>query len=361
MEITNYNKKRLQELIDSPFYAQLDYVPISYLRAASQIANPYADENDILLWVIYTDKQLVGYLGALPDRFKLNQKELKIYWLSCLWIAPGYRGKDIKDKLLQAAIDFYGYSIAITNVLYFLERPYQRLGIFQATQNNFGKSFYINPQFSDLIFAKYPKIKAIKPLYDTLESTLTKLLKIRKLFYKKQQHDIHLEENFQIDEELTDFLDHFSTQSKDIVRKKEHFEWIAKHPWMRVGEADSESKKYYFSSIAKSFNYFGFKLYDNEKFSAFCLVKERDKNVSTCYIDAGKKDKPMLAEYILDWAINQNYNTIFSMDKIISRHLEKKKRNFILIREVRRPYLLPKEMDISSGKFQFRDSDVEFT
>lgn len=361
MEITSYNKEQLQALLNSSFYKQLDYVPISYIRGLSHVANPYADDDDILLWVIYAENKLIGYLGALPDKIAVNQKDIKIYWLSCLWIAPNFRGQGIKDKLLQEAISLYGETIAITNVLYFLEKPYQRLGIFHPTQNNFGTIFYLNPNFSALIFAKFPKLSILKPIYLLSENIVKAVLKIRKLFYKKVKPTVQIRYNLDADKELADFLTEFAPSSNKMVRPIEHFEWIASYPWMQSGNPTAESKKYYFSSVAKSFNYISCRLYSNGRLIGFCLLKERDKNLSVCYLYANEEDKPIFAKDILNWSIEQNMDTIFSMDETFTNYLLQNKRKFIYIKKIRRPYLLPKSKNISADIFQFGDGDVVFT
>lgn len=243
-------------------------------------------------------------------------------------------------------------------------------------------TFFLNTDFIDnkgmfyrlktsLLIEKLEKQKPSNSLVKEINQVLSKsnirfenpasLLKIRKLFYKKVKPTVQIKYNLDADKELAEFLTEFAPSSNTMVRPIEHFEWIASYPWMQSGNPTAESKKYYFSSVAKSFNYISCRLYANGRLTGFCLLKERDKNLSVCYLYSKEEDKPIFGKDILNWSIKQNMDTIFSMDKTFTNYLLQNKRKFIYIKNVRRPYLLPKSKNISADIFQFGDGDVVFT
>ena len=67
METKTFNKAELQEFINSPSFNELINIPISRRRAISQIHNPRAEDEDILLVAAFDGNKTVGYLGILPD------------------------------------------------------------------------------------------------------------------------------------------------------------------------------------------------------------------------------------------------------------------------------------------------------
>ena len=105
IDIKLLNKKLLIEFINHSNYNTLDIVPITEHRALSQIQNPRLHENDILLLLAYKEKELVGYLGVLPDKINFNNKFEKCGWLSCLWVKPEQRGFQIAKLLLDKCFE----------------------------------------------------------------------------------------------------------------------------------------------------------------------------------------------------------------------------------------------------------------
>lgn len=82
MEIKSYNKQQLKEFIESDAFNRLSVIPISKHRAISQINNPRASTEDILLVVQFDKDNVVGYLGVLPDYlFLVDQKKNLVGYL----------------------------------------------------------------------------------------------------------------------------------------------------------------------------------------------------------------------------------------------------------------------------------------
>lgn len=68
IEIKLLNKAALRSYIDSETFQNAPVIAISKHRAASQISNPEATEDDILLLMAFENDNMVGYLGVLPDK-----------------------------------------------------------------------------------------------------------------------------------------------------------------------------------------------------------------------------------------------------------------------------------------------------
>ncbi len=93
MEIYRVQKRDLvrtaQQMLESPGPA----VAITPSRAAGQVSNPDAGDEDILLlYVKDNEGEIAGYAGILPGRLP-GRPGLKIYWNTCWYADPRYGGQ----------------------------------------------------------------------------------------------------------------------------------------------------------------------------------------------------------------------------------------------------------------------------
>ena len=359
MQIKAYNKKELEEYIVSDFFRIQTNIPISFHRAVSQINNPYCSDDDILLWAAYENANLVGYVGVLPDLICLNNVEQKQYWLSCFWVEDEFRNKNLASQLLYLVIKQYRNKLYISNYLFSLDKIYQGLGIFQPTHYLSGKTFYRKLDFSNLLAARFPKIKALIPLYLQVE-------RIANLFFgaldrsvvRKNEVNVRIVENKNFDDEFQYFLSSF--KGVDFVRPMKHFKWIINYPWILVGLPDGESEKYYFSSKSVQFEYRSVKLYDVEKLVGYALLKIRNRKLTICYTYVTDDCIEDLGFYILAIAQRENLLSISSFDNRLTAFLNVQK-GFVFKKSERRPFIFPKKSEINFSIFQEGDGDSIFT
>jgi ribosomal protein S18 acetylase RimI-like enzyme len=361
MQIKSYNRTELEEYVHSDFFRTLNKIPISIQRAISQINNPYCSSEDILLWAAYENASLIGYIGVLPDTIELKNSKNKIYWVSCFWVSEAYRNENLASQLFFLLIKQYKSQLFISNFLFSLENTYQGLGIFQPTQYNFGRTFYINFCFSDILQARFPELIPVMPFYLIAEKLLNLILKTRRIFNINKKKYLNIIENKELDEELWSFLNTFSLTSESVVRSVEHFRWILNFPWVLTGKPDKESGRYYFTSKSEQFEYKLLKLYDSQKLAGFVLLKIRDKNLTVSYLYSDNDHIESIVYYLLKLSFTENINTITTFDQRLSKKLKKKRQKFIFIKNIKRPYIFPKNYEIESSIFQDGDGDLIFT
>ena len=82
-EIIKLNKLELSIYIKSERFLNAPVLPISEHRALSQIKNPKALKDDVLLLLTYDNEKLIGYLGILPDDIFLNETQLALLSTFC--------------------------------------------------------------------------------------------------------------------------------------------------------------------------------------------------------------------------------------------------------------------------------------
>ncbi len=362
MRLVTYNKKELQEFIESDFFREMERIPISKHRAISHINNPFCSDDDILLWTAFDNNDLIGYVGVLPDIIEQEGKKEKIYWLSCFWVDETQRLKNVASVLFFPLIKLYGKQLFISNFLFSLEKTYQKLGIFQATQNNYGYDFYRNFDFAEKIKSRYPKLKFLMPFYVFFEKLFNSILTgFRKLFYRPLTVKEKVVENCEFDTELNDFLSAFSQTDNQIVRDTSYFNWVVNYPWILQGKENKDSKRYHFSSISQHFEYRSIKIYSSEKIVGFILLRIRNKHLTISFLYLQNDNYEDAANYILNIACMENLNVITTFDDRLSKSLTDKKRRFIYRKRATKKYIFPKNNPIESSVFQEGDGDSVFT
>ena len=72
--------KQLEEYIHSSEFKNAEIIPITFHRARSQIKNPRATSENVVLIIAYNDKnEIIGYTGALPDWLLQMVPELRVH------------------------------------------------------------------------------------------------------------------------------------------------------------------------------------------------------------------------------------------------------------------------------------------
>ncbi|MGC3976805.1 MAG: GNAT family N-acetyltransferase [Paludibacteraceae bacterium] len=359
MEFKSYNRDELAHLIDSVFFNSLENIPISFHRAISQINNPYCSAEDVLLWCAYENEKLVGYVGALPD---LLFNEEKIYWLSCFWISDRFRNKNVASQLFFLLIKQYKNKIYISNFLFSLERTYQSLGIFQATQYKYGTLYFINFSFAEYLQARLPKLRHLLFGFGFFEKVLNRLLKLRKLFLTKEKNEFIVSENKLIDTETVEFLQRYSQSNKTVVvRDSAYFQWILRYPWILEKSGNGQSERYYFSSFAKQFEYRFIKIYKNGLLHGIVLLKLRNNHLTLTHIYANEECYPSIISYLHRLNINENIKTFTTFEDKMQSKINIGNFGYIFKRKCRKPYIFPSNADVNSASFQEGDGDSVFT
>lgn len=111
-------------LDDESFWAE-PVTPISRHRAIAQVANPRADEDDVVLIVATDGEELVGYMGIVPDYIYLDDTPTKLGWLSTWWVRPDRKATGVGGKILLRAIGAYRGSIGVTSFTPAASRVYE--------------------------------------------------------------------------------------------------------------------------------------------------------------------------------------------------------------------------------------------
>jgi hypothetical protein len=361
MKIESYNRKQLAAFIESDLFKNLDKIPITRHRALSHINNPDCSEEDILLWAAYEEGSLKGFAGVLPGECRVDGTTRKIYWLSCFWVDQQYRRGTLASSLFYPLVQLYRDDLLISNFVPKLEKTYQLLSIFHPTIFRTGYRFYLDFCLAGIIPGRIPKAGFLKPFLQVTDAVLNMALSVRILAFKKQERECTVVENAYFDEQFQSFLSTFSEDGNFMKRGADHFGWIMAFPWIIQGKPDKESRRYFFSSRSRQFEYRSVKIYREKNLAGFMLLKIRDKRISLPYIYAHDDAVNDMATYLMDSAHREKFISVTTSDARLADAIARNRVRFIFLKRVNQPYILSKKITNSLWTFQEGDGDAVFT
>lgn len=358
IEIRLLNKQLLSEFINSREYQKLKHLPISKHRAISHINNPRANDTDILLLLALQNKQLVGYLGVLPEQIINNNKVEKWGWLSCLWIDENQRGKKIALQLVQKSLELWNKKILITEFTDPAKRLYDKTKSFVNLKHKKGLRLYVRFSLQTILPPKKNLFRKAKPLLKVLDFLLNAIFDCRFYFLNEKLKNISLKHIEHIDNEIENFIKD-KQQNQLFKRGTQELNWILKNPWIINSEEDSNSKKYHFSSVDKRFEFVPLKIYNKQnKLIAFIIFSRRNDDLKIPYLyhdNCLETIVKVVNYHLIKWKIK----TFTCFHNELALKLKKQSTSALFKKEINRNYLVSNLFDsqLIESKFEIQDGD----
>lgn len=335
IELRCLNKKMLEEFIGSGEFESFDFLPITKHRAWSQIRNPKASDEDVLLALAFSDGKLAGYLGAFPDELQVGDQRVKFAWLSTLFVHENFRGKRIAQQLLDMVFQKYGGKIVMTEFTPEAENLYNKTKKFQYIAPKIGKRFYFKSQMAEIIPRKKPAVSFLKPILRMTDWVANFLISTQNYFTGSK--DVAFESRDFIDEESSAFLEKFQKH-----RNAEELNHVMANPWILPGNKSDE--RYLFSSYSKAFQYFWIKIFDEEKNLETCaLLQLRDGHLKIQYL-FNEKDLRRFSDFLQRFIREKNVKVLTSYQTKLNAELTKKSFRKIYQKDQERRYLFHKDL-----------------
>ena len=105
MEIRHYTTATIIDFVNSAQFRKIRNIPITTIRAISHNHNPRASADDRILFVAWDHDEVIGYLGVVADKLIQNGSFVRIGWLSCFWVDPAFRGKNVSVDLFLKVME----------------------------------------------------------------------------------------------------------------------------------------------------------------------------------------------------------------------------------------------------------------
>ncbi len=363
MEIKTYTRKNLGEFIRSAEFEKLTSLPISSHRALSQINNPRAGDDDLLLAVQFIGGDMIGYLGVLPDYLYQGTERIKIGWLSCFWIDEAWRSQPVAAGLFLTVMEAWEHRILITNFVPSLESLYRKSGFFQPVVTYWGVRAYLRSNLAEVLPPKSQIFVRIQPILKLADSCINLAGDLRFLFFRKYDPaDIQFSFVSAMDDDMAGFIDAHQ-QDNATKRGKTEFEWILSYPWIKEKpKPDSESKRYYFSSVSKRFRYEFVKATKaNGSLVAVMLLCIRNNNLTVPYLFADAVVLDKIAGMLGNTMVKYRLSMLTVFNTPLAERIAQLKGTFLHTRRIRKPYLISRHITpVSHLNFQDGDGDCVF-
>jgi GNAT superfamily N-acetyltransferase len=365
LSIRTLNRVQLLAFVQDSAFENLPFIPISRHRAQSHIANPRAEENDVLLLLAYDNEALVGYLGVLPDRMYQGNQSEKCGWLSCLWVSEEHRGKRIAQQLLNKCFDVWEKRILVTEFTLPAKALYDRSGIFRALANPQGIRLYLRADLATLLPPKKEIFQKNKALLRSVDQGINAVADLRLPNADLSKELFTLEYPAEVDDEASEFI--ASKQQNELFkREKEELNWILQNPWiLSTPEKDTLNSRYHFSSVDKLFQFHVVKVRGTEsELIAFLVFAQRHNSLKLpyCYHNG---DLETVWKAIRHELLRLRISTFTTFQSELVQYIHANDRLAFVHKKVTRNYIVSTRFDSFIGNtpvsIQDGDADCSFT
>ncbi len=363
METRVFTKQELHHFIFSEQFENLDYIPISKHRAISQINNPRASDDDIILIARFDKNLLIGYLGVLPDFVYRENECHKVGWLTCFWISKQYRSGTTAADLLLSAFSAWDQNILITNMVPGLEKLYMKSGLFQPVREKTGIRCYMRFNMAEILPPKDELYKSIAPVLRVFDCIMNAIADKRFwLINTGSKSEAKVEYVNSLDQESKNFINSMMTTNWNR-RSTSEIAWILGNPWILEGiEEDHNSSRYYFSSFSKRFFYQMIRIKDaQDRIIAIMLLCIRDKSMTVPYLYAVDDCYGILKRILIKKMVYLKISMITIFQEALARAFNHNGVTFLFRKKIIRSYMVSKKLDfINNLDFQDGDGDCAF-
>lgn len=365
MHIRELRKAELEAFVMSEEYTRMEYVPVSRHRAISQVRNPRARDEDILLLVAYENDEMMGYLGLLPDDFDTKKGSFHFAWMSTIWVHSEARGKGVARALLDAAMRVYKNRVMGTDFTAEARAIYLRTGHFDLFQKYEGIRLYYRFNLRELLPPKrriYARIKPLLALADSLLNFLKGILPKR----SKTLAEFTVHEVKEWTGDHDEFIGRFEWPSP-TGRMSADLNWIIQNPWiLEAGQADDLGRRYHFTSARKRAHFECREIRRDGKCVALLLLSVQGNALKVPYAFYEREVEDAVCAFIDRLMIEKKLSTLTVFHPRLRAALASASTAAFLKRTIIREYVsgIPFHEEISrgaSGHFQDGDGDCAFT
>lgn len=360
------NADDLRQLIHSKEFDKLPFLPITRHRALSQLANPRARAEDVLLILAWCGNSLAGYAGILPDYFEPTRgKRIRFGWLTGLYVDQEARGQGLGEELIRKALDAWDNKIIAADYVFPTEKLYLRAGAFQKPIINEGIRIYFRFDMHALLPPRHHFFSHIKPLLQLVDLILNIPVDLVRSMAKRKMPPLRYDEVKEVNGETGDFIRMFD-QPYGCNRGAGDINWITAYPWILAVSAEKSTGRYHFSDVDRYFAYRIIRAFaDNDLPVAVLMFSQRNGllKIPYAYFEPVNLDKVcrLICFLCAQWKIN----TLAIFHPLLTNHFSTQEKAGFLIRKTKRRYMISDEILKTAGEYSLRfqdgDGDVAFT
>lgn len=248
MEIRDYTLRDLREALERGTLWDTRVVPITRHRALSQINNPRAADDDVLLMTAVEDGDLVAYLGVVPDILFVEGMERKFGWLSCWWADPSKKHLHAAGALYRRSFELYENAVAAASYTDDAGRIYEASKRFIPFHDIPRCASLLRMAAGTLLPARKPGLKRISGVLKFADAVINPFVAVRLHAYRRALRRECARLRFEcinaIDEEAEACI--LRNQGREFTRRgKKEFNWILRYPWVLPAPLRDENAERY--------------------------------------------------------------------------------------------------------------------
>lgn len=350
----------LLKFVDSPLYKSSSNLAITKQRAISQYHNPKANKNDVaLILAIKNNKNIVGFIGALPDYLNLKNKP-KFAWNSCWWIDK-QEGKQTAIPLFLQFLKHYKSQVVFRDMTNKTAQIISKFKDFTPVKELNGTRFFLRFSLENWLLKKNKLFKIIKPILHLTEYCINTIYALF-FFNKKQTFETTLINQF--DDECKAFIN--TLNSKEIFKRNiTDLNWIINYPWVLKSDKKNETNQfYYFSDEALIFKNEIIKLYEHKKLIAVVFLNNHNDLLKVPYLYYNFNKISLVSNFIINYCQSHKIVSFLTYNTDIINYLKENKNPFWYKKKDYKKVVTHKNLAASlkkDVKFQDGEGDFVFT
>jgi hypothetical protein len=342
-------------------------LPITKQRAVSLCHNPRAEKDDPVLLVAYQDKQVVGYLGILPDKIFFNNADHKLGWLTGWWTDPCLATKGVGAILLYKALNTYRDRIGVSGGSKEARKALHASQKFITLKPLKGLDIRFRLNATGAILRRFPSLKIFRFLFRVADAMLDEIVNLRGFFWERRTHirqRLAFEYVSSIDAETSRFIERHHRH--DLTRKgKAELDWIMTYPWIvSAPQKDSASKRYFFSSISARFFFLGVKVFaQNNGMVGFLMLSVRNQRMRVVYSHFEDRHAPSIAAAAVYHALAMDVSFLSLYDERLVKSVSGLRCPFWSTQSISRGFFLSKafaDFPLADCRLHGGDGDFAF-
>jgi len=358
MKLIDIKKNELENFLLSDIYKNSKNIPITKYRAISQINNPRANNEDVILIIAVDDlNQIIGFIGALPDRLA-DYPSIKLAWNSCWWVDKASQS-NTSMKLLFRFFSVWNSNVMMRDLTEHTKKIILSIKGFSAIRKLHGRKYFLRLNLID-------KVKSFKIFFRLSDSIFNFITNIyMKLFVYKniESKDFYFEFSNSLSKEDSEFISKLNT-TEIFKRNVTELNWILKYPWLvQRNEKDTFEERYFFSSVKKTFSnkIIYVKEVKSKKLIAIIFIKEINKNVEIPYIYFEPENLPIVSQIILNYLIKEKAISFLTFNDNINNWLSKNRKSYIFMKRIEKEFVINEKLKpYINDNFKFQDGEGDY-
>jgi hypothetical protein len=277
MIIRDITIKELPEFINTALFTGSLTIPITPERVISQMHNPRAQPDDIVLIVAYTDDgRLTGFIGMIPDNGNSAEGLYRFAWNSCWWIDPKL-GKDIALKLFYRSIQVWQGFYMIADLTWHTRKIIDYTRLFYFSNPSRGVRLQVLSDFSGKLSRKFKFLDFSFRIFSLIDKAVNPILLYRLNKWKRENEKEGLKIEYMEcpDNESLSYIEKHN-QDELSRRGKPEFSWILSYPWLVRNKSVRQTVKYPFSYECRHFEFLVAKIHYREMIAGIVILSNRD-------------------------------------------------------------------------------------